>query len=299
VAQLDLVLRELAQEYGIATEFWDWHGRHVPVRADTIVAVLRALDVDAHDVEAAQRALEARRREPWTRMLPTCIVTRQGQPDQQSPSFWVHVTHGRPVQVWIDLETGGERHGLQQLEDWTPPQEVDGRLVGQATFRLSGDLPLGYHTLRARSDGQEASTPLIVTPSWVGLPARLGDRRAWGFATQLYSVRSKRSWGVGDLTDLTDLAVWSAAEHDAGFVLVNPLHAAEPVAPMEPSPYLPTSRRFGNPIYLRVERIPEYADADATTRAEIDVIRTQLLKELDGVDRIDRDAAWADRKSVV
>ena len=28
---------------------------------------------------------------------------------------------------------------------------------------------------------------------------------------------------------------------------------------MEPSPYLPTTRRFGNPIYLRAERIPEYA----------------------------------------
>ena len=70
-----------------------------------------------------------------------------------------------------------------------------------------------------------------------------------------------QSWGVGDLVDLEDLAVWSAAEHGADYVLINPLHAAEPGAPMEPSPYLPTSRRFANPMYLRLERIPEYATA--------------------------------------
>ena len=106
----------------------------------------------------------------------------------------------------------------------------------------------------------ESSAALIVTPAWLGLPERLGDRRAWGLATQLYSVRSQRSWGVGDLTDLTDLAVWSASRHGAGYVLVNPLHAAAPTKPMEPSPYLPTSRRFVNPLYLRVEAIPEFAD---------------------------------------
>ena len=95
------------------------------------------------------------------------------------------------------------------------------------------------------------------------LPERMGDRRAWGVATQLYSVRSAQSWGVGDVADLADLAVWAGAEHGAGFVLVNPLHAAEPAARMEPSPYLPTTRRFQNPLYLRVERIREYADLDA------------------------------------
>ena len=118
--------------------------------------------------------------------------------------------------------------------------------------------------------------PLIITPQWVGSPERMGRRRGWGFATQLYSVRSQQSWGVGDLTDLEDLAVWSAAEHDADFVLVNPLHAAEPVAPMEPSPYLPSSRRFANPLYLRPERIPEYAVADAEWREAIEVIKAKL-----------------------
>ena len=62
-------------------------------------------------------------------------------------------------------------------------------------------------------------------------------------------------------------------------MLINPLHAAEPVPPIEPSPYLPSSRRFANPLYLRPERIPEYAMASAAQREEIDKIRIRLLDE--------------------
>ena len=49
-------LRQLAEAYGIATEFWDWQGRHVDVPAETIVKVLAALDVDASTPEAAEQA---------------------------------------------------------------------------------------------------------------------------------------------------------------------------------------------------------------------------------------------------
>ena len=86
--------------------------------------------------------------------------------------------------------------------------------------------------------------------------------------------------------------MWGGAELGAGFVLINPLHAAEPAAPMEPSPYLPTTRRFQNPLYLRVERIPEYADLDATARRAVATLRTKVHKQLDAIDRIDRDIAW-------
>jgi 4-alpha-glucanotransferase len=292
VAGLNDALRQLADQCGVATEFWDWQGRHIEVTEDTIVSVLRALGIDAATPEAARRALHEQWSEPWTRMLPPCVVTRQGS----AQTFWVHVTHGDVVDVWIDLENGGTRHGLRQVENWWPPRDIDGRLIGEASFQIPADLPLGYHTLRARSSNRDATTSLIVTPAWLGFPERMGDRRAWGLTTQLYSVRSRRSWGVGDLTDLADLATWSAAEHDAGFVLVNPLHAAEPVAPMESSPYLPTTRRFANPLYLRVELIPEYGYLDREHRAQVEALREQVHDKLDEIDRIDRDTAWAAKR---
>ncbi len=288
-------LRQLADAYGIATEFWDWQLRHVDVPAETVVKVLAALDVDAGTPEAAERALQVHHDAPWQRMLPPALVIREGW----APPVDVHVRHGEPASVWIDLEAGGVRSNLEQLENWSEPRYLDGRWVGQATFRIPGDLPLGYHTLRAWSAGDEASTALIVTPSWVGFPDRMGDRRVWGIATQLYSVRSSQSWGVGDVADLEDLAVWGGAELGAGFVLINPLHAAEPATPMEPSPYLPTTRRFQNPLYLRVERIPEYADLDATARRAVSTLRAKVHKDLDALDRIDRDLAWTAKRKAL
>jgi len=288
-------LRELAEACGVATDYWDWRGNHVTVSAETIVSVLRAIGVDAATPQAAAEALVAHRHDRWTRMLPPCIVARRGW----TPHFWLHVTHGDPVEVWVDLETGGSRHDLVQAENWEPPREVGDRLVGEASFVVPADLPLGYHTVRARSGGTEAAAALIVTPAWLGFPERMGQRRAWGLSTQLYGVRSQRSWGVGDLADLADLAVWSAAEHGAGFVLVNPLHAAEPVAPMEPSPYLPTTRRFANPLYLRVEQIPEYAELEEARRAEVEALRAAVHAALDGVDRIDRDTSWTAKQAAL
>ncbi|HSJ21404.1 MAG TPA: 4-alpha-glucanotransferase [Nocardioidaceae bacterium] len=288
-------LLALAQARGVATDYWDWRGNHVQVPEETIVGVLAAMDLDASTPAAAAAALEGDVTARWARMLPPSVVTTRSE----GATFWVHVPHGSPVEVWVELETGTTRSGFEQVENPEAPREVEGRLVGEASFRVPTDLPLGYHRLRARSGAEESSCTLIVTPDWLGLPERLGDRRGWGFAAQLYSVRSEQSWGVGDLVDMTDLAVWSGAELGADYLLVNPLHAGEPVAPMEPSPYLPKSRRFFNPIYLRVERIPEYTDLAGVDRRKIAQAGVRLRKKLAAVDAIDRNTAWTAKRDAL
>ncbi|MTD14861.1 4-alpha-glucanotransferase [Nakamurella sp. YIM 132087] len=286
---MDETLSGLAAEFGIATEFWDWQGEHRTVSDATVTAVLGALGVDASSPESAAASLSARADAERRRMLPVCLVVRE----HTTVSFPVHVTHGDPASVWVELEGGGYRNDLQQLDNFSPPVHLDGRDIGEATFAIPPGLPMGYHRLKAWSNGAEATCALIVTPEKLAPPPRLGQGRAWGVATQIYSVRSEQSWGLGDLTDLTDLAGWAGAEHGAGFVLINPLHAAEPVAPMEPSPYLPTSRRFVNPVYLRPERIPEFAGLPTAARAVVDDLLATLRRDLAGLDRLDRDLVWA------
>ena len=129
--------------------------------------------------------------------------------------------------------------GRLELEDGTV-LPVDGP--------LPPDLPWGYH--RFYPQGDHGMSWLIVAPRQCLVP-----ERTWGWAAQLYASRSRESWGIGDLVDLRRLVRWSARLH-AGFLLVNPLGAAPPTLPQVNSPYFPSSRRFLNPLSLRVEEVP-------------------------------------------
>ena len=49
-------------------------------------------------------------------------------------------------------------------------------MIGEATFVLPADLPLGWHRLHARSRRTgSAERPLVVTPARLGLPPALGN----------------------------------------------------------------------------------------------------------------------------
>ncbi|GAA1822041.1 4-alpha-glucanotransferase [Microlunatus capsulatus] len=291
----DPTLHALAEAFAIATEYWDWQGRHVTVAPATLVAVLAALGVDAGTPEAAAAALAAQEVAPWRRVLPACRALREGEP----ATVAVHVPEGGTLDLWLELEAG-DRRDLPLPPQSGATRQVDGRPVVELEVALPVDLPLGYHRLCARTGSAPSAMTLIVTPRRLELPARLAGQ-GWGVAAQLYSVRSAQSWGVGDLADLEDLAVWAAAEHGADYVLVNPLHAAEPVAPLEPSPYLPTTRRFTNPLYLRVERIPEYAAADEDVRRRVDALRAEAAPAVDGGGPapIDRDRSWTAKRAAL
>src|SRR5262249_10931138 len=108
-----------------------------------------------------------------------------------------------------------------------------------------------------------------------------------------------RSWGHGDLRDLADLAAWSARELGAGFVLINPLHAAEPAPPVSPSPYLPMSRRFISPLYLRVEDIPEHASLPGGQRRRIEELSAPLRAASAGGGLIVRDLVWRAKRAAL
>ena len=185
-------------------------------------------------------------------------------PPPATRPVWI-VRHGRAPAL--------ERPAELVLEDGTG-------LV--ATTELPADLPLGYHDLLPNDGG--LTTRLIVTPDRCSLPDRL---RTWGWSAQVYAARSTRSWGIGDLGDLATLGRWAGAQ-GAGVVGINPLHAATPGPAQQPSPYFPSSRRFRNPLYLRVEDVPGFDAADESMAAA-----QKAGRELNQDRTIDRDAVYA------
>ena len=155
--------------------------------------------------------------------------------------------------------------GELRLEDGTALGTVDA---------LPPDLPIGYHRLDERH--------LFVAPQRCHLPRGL---REWGWVVQLYAARSAGSWGHGDLADLRLLGD-IARSQGAGFVAASPTWAPNPGASIpEASPYFPSSRRFGSPLYVRLEAIPG-AEALGT-----ELVRLSAAgRALNGSPRIDRAA---------
>ncbi|MEU2870679.1 4-alpha-glucanotransferase [Streptomyces olivoreticuli] len=280
----------LAALHGVATSYAPAPGRSVPVSEDTVVAVLAALGVDASTPRSVQEALEARAQADALRLLPATVVLRPSRPEL--PAL--------PEGTLLRVETEDGRSVAWEGPTGAPTSARGTARAGRAphaTDDFSGGLPYGRHLLHAHApDGRTAGASLIVAPD--RLPAPPG--RAHGFLVQLYSLLSARSWGMGDLGDLAELAAWSGRTYGSDFVQVNPLHAAVPGthgAPTDPSPYRPSSRRFPDPVHLRVEDIAEYAHLTGAARERAGTLLTGAAALRDGVlhggKLIDRDAVWA------
>lgn len=302
------VLAELAQQYGIAASYYDWRGNLVEVSEDTLIAVLAALDVDTSSEAAAVTALAEATTRSWRQILPPTVVARAGQPTE----VLVHVPAGAPVHVELVREDGA-REPLAQVEHLVPNADVDGLAVGEAKFLLPDTAPSGWHTLEARvpvtampvgaadvlaaqveGDHTVARSTVICAPDRSSVCV---DEPAWGIMAQLYQARSSQSWGMGDLADLRALGTWGA-QHDADFVLVNPFHAPSPVTPIEPSPYLPTSRRFVDPSLIHIDTVVAQVELDVPAAARITELAT-IARERTSEDVIDRDTVWLAKREAL
>ncbi len=263
-------LADLAAAHGVAVSYEDWSGAPVQVPRSAVVAALAALGVDASDDAGVEAALAEVEDAPWRRLLPPSTVVR-------GPGGVVPVR--APKGVGVRLEVVLEAGGTVDVEVGDVLEDRDGRVLREAVLP---DLPLGWHGLRATAGQETDEAVLVVAPATI----EAAPGRSWGWMVQLYSLRSAGSWGLGDYADLRTVVEATSAD-GAGVVLLNPLHAETPVPPLNPSPYSPSSRRFRSPLYLRLEDLPEHADAPAALRAEVDALRPETDPE-----RILRDPVW-------
>ncbi len=102
--------------------------------------------------------------------------------------------------------------------------------------------------------------------------ASLG-RRA-GLLLPLFSARSTRSWGVGDIADLRRLGPWLRA---SGFSLLQVLPVND-MATGQTSPYSALSAMAIDPLYIALDDIPDVVGPGASgfTPAELD-LQAQLV----------------------
>ncbi|MFE9854469.1 4-alpha-glucanotransferase [Streptomyces sp. NPDC005780] len=307
-------LSRLAALHGVATSFSPSADVTVPVPEGTVVAVLAALGVDAATPEAVREALAAAESAAGSRMLPATVVVWAGEP---LPPALTALPAGAELTVRPEepaevppapmcVPTGGTVPAESRPADVraavdpaAPAQGAPSRAPAAPGWWT--EPPPGVHRLTVRvpgtpGRGSGSGEPVTETCTLVVAPAHVPQPpgRSHGFLVQLYSLLSARSWGMGDLGDLADLASWSGRSLGAGFVQVNPLHAAVLGNPTDPSPYRPSSRRFPDPVHLHIESVPEYGHAPDP--AALDDLRRRAAELSEAVLNkgalIDRDAVW-------
>ena len=273
-------LIQLAKLNGISTSYIDQLGTYVEIRDEVLVSVLAALGVDASSDEAIATSYELTKQRIADTLVEPTIVKFIGK-ESTTPIR----AKGHDVTLRLLLEDGTQYEG--NLCMYLTPQ-ADGSL----TFTLPDDIPAGYHTLRVNAGPLHGEARLICAPARVPLPPAIAEKQRWGWMAQMYSIRSAESWGVGDYGDLKLLLTDAAEKSHADFMLINPIHATAPVEPLEPSPYLPESRRFMNVTYIRPQDIEEYAGLDEEAKAEVERLHAEVAPDNDNADELDINSAW-------
>lgn len=309
-------LHQLAERLGILSSYLSQDGSELRSTSDeTRVAILAAMGYDASSEERARASLaELDQRDAEMVADPVRVVraselrgAKAGGPRFHVPCSW-GLRAGDQVSYVLAIDeeeslsperASGSTVGDDPRHDFgrsrssaasvgaTTSERAARAVIHEGVARVDEDgwltialvpppTPGYYHAsveLSASARRVEARQRLIIAPDRCVVPARPG----YGIIANLYSVRGARSWGVGDLTDLADLARWSG-EHGAAFVGVNPLHALRTVGG-EVSPYSPVSRLYRNPAYLDIEAIPELAVcAEARAMLIDDSLRAELAR---------------------
>ena len=286
------LLDQLCDLYGVLPQYNDiWGNAHYTTETSKR-ALLAAMGVAADSDAEASASLQAFQRRKWEQPLAAVQVLRVSTRPYRI-AITLPVREEQVSYQWhVRREFGAEDRGA--FIPTTLEEAERCHLDSQDFVRriLALDLPLepGYHRFsfkRVDGRGPMGEMSLIVAPDACYVPPAIqGDGRVWGFAVQLYGIRSEHNWGIGDFSDLHRLLEY-CAESGASTVLLNPLHALFSNAPEHASPYSPSNRVYFNTLYLDVEAISDFAACEEA-RAMVHAPQFQAqLRALRAAEQVD------------
>lgn len=180
-------LIKLAKACGLATSFIDQLGTYTEISDAALVAVLKALDVDASSDEAIVRSMTQLEVENSKRLL-----LHHRRHHRQTDRHHLNCSSDADITASIELEDGTAFGHFALLPNLNS---------GKPDLTIAPDLPMGYHTLTVTVDGREGKAAIIAAPARIPVPEAVAEHQRWGWMTQMYSVRSRESWGIGDYGD--------------------------------------------------------------------------------------------------
>lgn len=170
------------------------------------------------------------------------------------------------------LDQLARHHGISPTRP--SPDNVEVPVSDETKWKVLAALGVNQKTVVTVLKQQSSKT---IPKSY--LPKALKQGRVWGISLQLYELRSKRNWGIGDFEDLTGMIRFGSSL-GADFIGLNPLHAPFLAAPDRCSPYEPSNRQMLSPLYIAVDKVAGFKNSPQLER------RLHSLRQTDLVDYV-------------
>ena len=254
-------LKSLADKLGILTEYYDAGQDHKRYETDeeTIRFFAEKLGYRADTDKEIEHSLVKFENRRWQETLEPVYVTEQGNlnfdivlPVSQKDGI---------VSVSAVSRQNGQTLNIASHITASEEREINRKHYIRHTCTIDTALEVGYYDLSVVVDDKTYKSVLAVAPTRCYENTAVDNGRLWGYALQLYSLKSRRNWGVGDFTDLKNF-VDVCADSGGDIIGLNPLNILEHNYPENASPYLSVSRLFLNPIYIDIENVPEFKAED-------------------------------------
>lgn len=292
-------LRDLAELAGLECEYVDGQEQAHQATEDTIRSMLRALGLNVQSESEIQREWERLQEERWTTMVEPVLLH---YPATRRPLFLnvaLPLEDGFLETVLLECrlkdEQGKVRSHTIKGSSCAPLEETVVRGVRYVRVQVSlpGRLRQGYYELKLKmivgSRVLETHSLVIAAPQRCYLPS--GSKRDWGIGVQLYGVRSRDNWGIGDFRDLERIMKTAGKAWNASTIGLQPLHS---LTPGLVSPYSPSSRLGWNPLYVNIEHVAEFRTSPKLQRrfrgkkfqTHLEILRASRLVDYEAVSNL-------------
>ena len=287
---------------GITESYYDIRGQHHVADFEAKHSLLAAMQISVESDADVYAELDRIGLHDWQAPVPGVLVYQLSDTSQSITLTLKHDQTGREIEWQLIEETGQSYHGEWLFESHQATDERE--LNGEKLFRFEALLPrvsaTGYHHFSIRlNDGSTAETSLVATPETCYQPAEFeSGNKVWGIGLQLYSLRSKHNWGIGDFTDLKAL-IDILAPMGVDVIGLNPLHTLFSHLPENASPYSPSSRDFLNPVYLDIESIDEFKCCEEARKLVFSEDFQKKLRSLRDANLVQYSEVWSLKLTVL
>lgn len=252
------LLKNVSDSAGILSGFHDIGGTYYQTDDETRKMILSSMGIDASTSESLQSCIDDQSEKNVINILEPVYVFFKNE----NIIFRIHDSRLCADECILILE---DEKGIVYEYSFFYCDGKGSPVEKEAADCISADFDstsIGYYGMRivsGKSRDVLASSRLILCPEHCYLLPNESQKKYKGLSLQLYAVDSKENFGVGDFNDLFSLMKWSS---EKGLLIlgINPVHSLFPSNPGHYSPYSPSSRIFGNSMYISLKNAEDWSD---------------------------------------